>query len=74
MEKLIIMILFALIMVGLVIYNLNEKLDNRQLERLEKCKSDCNLNYNSTFVDYESSGYKNEECWCRKNQEPMRIW
>ncbi len=64
--------IFALILIIFLVgflYSIN----NTENTRLNKCKQDCN-SYGLTFVDYEMGYYSNEECWCRKGNEPVRIY
>ena len=43
---------------------------NHEPECIEDCRS-----FNSEFMDYEqSSSNKNEECWCKRNNTPLRIY
>ena len=47
-------------------------LDESYFSGEEECRKDCK-SYGAEFVEYESPGYRNEECWCRKNNEPLRV-
>ena len=69
-EMFFILLIIAII-VGAVL--LVSFIDNRSNEREKECSLDC-IEYNATFIDYESPGYRNEECWCKRNKEPLRIW
>ena len=45
-----------------------------QPTREDKCKTSC-VSYDAEFVDYEPGGFTNsEECWCKRGNEPLRIW
>ena len=39
----------------------------------QKCKIDC-IDYDSVFVKYIEPGFSSTECWCRRGNEPLRIW
>jgi len=62
-------ILFVVILVGFIIL-----VNFRDNSRTEDCRFDCTNKYNAIFVDYKPSGYAHEECWCRQEDKPIRIW
>lgn len=66
----IVLFLIFLLIIGTYVYFVISNYTSKRSE----CKEDCENNYNATFVDYESPGYKNEECWCRRGIKPLRIW
>lgn len=40
----------------------------------QQCKDKCK-EYNAAFVQYEEGSFrKNDECWCKRGKEPLRIW
>ncbi|MEK6881101.1 MAG: hypothetical protein AABY22_15890 [Nanoarchaeota archaeon] len=58
-------VIIAIIVIGYIVVHAQNRRD--------ECKQDC-TEYNAVFVDYESGGHSNEECWCKKSTEPLRIW
>lgn len=38
-----------------------------------KCILRCEKN-NATYVEYNSLGFGNRECWCDKNNQPTQIY
>ena len=38
----------------------------------EQCELDCE-EYNATFIEYERGYNSNQECWCKRGNEPLRI-
>ncbi len=64
-----ILIILFLLFFALFILSLFQRDRVREQECFEQCQE-----YNASFVDYESPGYRNEECWCKRDGEPLRIW
>jgi len=60
--------LYILLMLAFVLHlsNVNEK-------GTKRCRMECK-DYDAVFVDYDRGKFSAEECWCKKEREPLRIW
>ena len=58
------MVILAISFVGSIIY------DNYVGEN--QCEALCS-DYNAEFSSYDSGGFGSDECWCKKEGEPLRV-
>lgn len=63
-------LMFIIIIIGAIFLLVSVILEKESKEN--KCTNLC-TEYNAEFVEYNSGGFGSDECWCKKDGEPLRV-
>ena len=70
--EILFIILACIVIVGLIV-GAAYLIERTQDPQRNSCKNLC-IDYNATFVEYESGFFSPSECWCKtKQNKPLRV-